>query len=317
MSMDAGSGEDSGWTPERAAAKRQERAEANRRKMRIWLIGGCIIAAVLSFAVSMAGQEVDQAATSASATGGPEMTGFVLGTALGSALFIALPIFLVIYLAASRRFEPDRALVHLGFLALAAAIGAFPGAVMDLKVARDNVVAVGALNELAQSYDERILLIADRDNRISRRENAAALLQATALGRPGGVARAQQATREMAAINNETWTEIKTLQSDLLAEIEAIEMPDALRTEVTGQWHKLFDIDRQIMELYKKSLELQVRQLNILARQPRRWRVIGGQIAFERQSELDAFNAIAVELQGLEPELTRLQHEARLLNSQR
>lgn len=77
---------------------------------------------------------------------------------------------------------------------------------------------------------------------------------------------------------------------------------DTMKRELASEqarWERMRTLSR-------RALELQEQQVEVLARQPRRWQVEGDTFVFSRPRDLENFNALAEELAAIGTEMETL-----------
>lgn len=268
-----------------------------------WLIPTCLVAVVWSLTATF------EAFKRAPVDGPDVMISYLLGSMLGSVALVGAVMTGVHYLLFLRKPAGELLGRHAMFIFGAALLGAVPALAMAGMI----VASSGDNAEYRALNDQFVGRVEARQSEAEAQIVALvgdSLLDPSRLSQPGGL---DQAYKDLDAIR-EIYRELEAYTREEMA---------TFRTRIQESDTASFNRDRALgtldeeMEVYGATLDhiWQTRMqtldelgiaLDILARRPRRWEVHGGQFAFYRNQDLQAFNAQMIKIQKMEEEIASL-----------
>ena len=225
-----------------------------------------------------------------------------IGYAIGSGLFIAGVVSLILFFTHVKQRAPERGTKHFLILwGTASAVAVAPiflgMAVLAANPARGEDAAIMA------DHEARSDAVLDRLDLYRRVAEARAKLVPEAVARPGGVERAREAVADLKALDATAQQELKAVMDDTEARLLALRLSDRQRATMRRELAAEQARARRTRVLSQRAVDLQVRQIEVLARQPRAWRLEEDSIAFIRPQDLQDFNVLTEELTAIGTEL--------------
>ena len=227
-----------------------------------------------------------------------------IGYAVGSGLFIAGVVSLILFFTHVKQRAPERGTKH--FLILWGTASAVAVAPIFLGMAVLAANPAGESAAIMADHEARSEAVLDRLDMYRRLAEARARLVPEAVAAPGGLERARQAAADLKTLDTGVQQELKAVMDDTEARLLALRLTDrqraAMRRELAVEQGKA----QHMRALTQRAADLQVHQIEVLARQPRGWRLHEGSIAFTRAQDLQDFNVLTEELSALATEVVAL-----------
>lgn len=228
-----------------------------------------------------------------------------VGYAVGSGLFVGGVVSLILFFTHVKQRAPERGTRHFLILwGTASAIGLLP-ILLGLAVLAANP-AHGQEAAIMAEYEARSAAIPDRLDLYRRVAEAQAKLVPEAVAAPSGLDRAGRAVAELKALEKAAQEEVMVVMEDTEAKLLALPLADRQRDRVQRELADGQARAERARTLSRRAVEIQGRQIEVLAREPRAWQLQGGSIAFARQQDLEDFNALSAELTAVGTEMESL-----------
>lgn len=267
-----------------------------KRKVKIaWLPIGCVLVAIwsLGFAIWL---DAGSSGTQTLALDILRAVGLGFAGAMAGAVVVAA----VIWLADGR--DAGKGLMRLGVLAMVALVASVPLVGLKAMVSgyANEEKAILAMRDKVEGRRDALLAKVDEERDAIL---AGGFMEPEALARPGGIARARGKIEELRVLARRSQAEDLASARQARAEIEQLPASSARRAEMLRGFDMAFNAaegeTREELELAMSMFDEMEGQLNVLSRQPRAWAPQYGTIGFNRQSDLNAFNAHAVRIRDI------------------
>lgn len=230
-----------------------------------------------------------------------------IGYAVGSGLFIAGLVSLILFFTHVKQRAPERGTKHFLILWGTASAVAVAPIVLGMAVLAANP-ARGEDAAIMADHEARTDAVLDGLDLYRRVAEARAKLAPEAVASPGGVERAREAVADLKALDTTAQQELKVVMDDTEARLLALRLTDRQRATMRRDLAAEQAEVRRTRVLSQRAVDLQVQQIEVLARQPRAWRLEEGSIAFTRPQDLEDFNVFAEELIAIGAELEAIRN---------